>query len=80
MNKRKASEDQRERPEKKNKREQEERGLKRSADDDWEIFAKKLMADAERRAEENKKAGVGVDMDNDMTMREIERLGPLSQT
>ncbi len=73
-NKWKASEDQQEQPENKNKIEQKERGLKRSTDD-WEEFAKKLRTDTERRAEENKKAKVGKDLDNDAMMEAIGSLG-----
>jgi hypothetical protein len=57
-NKRKASDGQQEQPGKKNKNEQEERGLKRGADD-WHEFAKDLRTDAERKAEESKEAKVG---------------------
>ncbi len=69
MNKRKADDDQQKQPAEKSKNEQEGRGAKRSTDD-WETFAKDLKAGAERRAEENKRAKVGEDLDND-AMREV---------
>ncbi len=49
-NKRKAEEDQQEQPEEKNRKQHEERGVKRSTDD-WETFAKDLKAGAERKSE-----------------------------
>ncbi len=73
-NKRKASEGQQEHPEKKNKNQQEERGSKRSVDD-WEMFAKKLRTDAEQREDEDKKAKVGEDLDNDVMIEEIGAVG-----
>ncbi len=73
-NKRKADGGQQEQPEKKSKSEQEERGTKRTADD-WETFAKSLRAGAERRAEENKKAKVGEDLDGDVMMEVMSAIG-----
>ncbi len=39
--------------------------------DDWTTFAKDLKAGAERRAEENKKAEVGEELDCDTMMEAI---------
>ena len=69
-NKRRADEDQQEQPEKKGKNEKEERETKRSTDE-WETYAKDLKARAERRAEDNKRAKVGEDLDNDAMMEVI---------
>ncbi len=66
-NKRKADEDQQEQTQKKSKSEQEERGVKRSTDE-WGSYAEDLKAGAGRRSEENKKAKVGEDLDNDAMM------------
>ncbi len=66
-NRRKADEGQQEQLEKKNRNEQGERGAKRSTDD-WQTFAKERKAGTERRAEENKKAKIGQDLDNDAMM------------
>ncbi len=85
-NKRKADEDQQEQPDKRNKDEQDYQALmritnKRKADEnqrsieDWEDFAKDLKAGAERRAEENKKAKVWDDMDDDAMMEAIGAVG-----
>ncbi len=65
--------------EKKNKNEQEERGLKMSTDD-WNEFSKELRAGAERRAEENKRAKVGEDLNNDAMMVAIGGVVSLSRT
>ena len=70
---RKADEDRQGQPEK-SKTEQEERGPKRSTDE-WEACAKDLKADAERRAEENKKAKVGNDVGGGAMMQAIGAIG-----
>ena len=72
--KRKAGEDQQEQPEKKNRSEQDERGVKGSADE-REKHAEELRAGAERRAEENKRAKVGDDVEGDAMMEVIGAIG-----
>ncbi len=61
-NKGKAEEDQQER-------------LERSSIDDWEEYAKLLKIGAERRAEKNKRAKVGHDVEGDVTMEAIGAIG-----
>ena len=73
-NKRKADQDQQEQPEKKNRSEQDERGVKRSTDE-WEKHAEELKASAERRAEENKRAKVGDDVEGDAMAEAIGAIG-----
>ncbi len=66
--------DRRELPKKKNKGEQEERGLKKSTDD-WETFARDLKAGAGRRREEHKKANVREDLSSDAMLDTIGAAG-----
>ena len=56
--------------EKKSKAEDEERGVKRSIDE-WEALAKKMKTTAERRSEESKNTGEGVDVSQVHVAREI---------
>ncbi len=68
--KRKADEDQQERPEKKTRSEQDARGVKRSTDD-WESYTEELRACAERRAEANERTKVEDVVEGDAMMEAI---------
>ncbi len=59
--------------EKKAKTKEEERGVKRSKDD-WEEFAVKMKATAEKKAEESKNPGKGMDIDYLDVVRETRAL------
>jgi hypothetical protein len=54
-------------------------GVTRSTDD-WEAYAKALKAGAERRAEENKRAKVGDDVDRQLESPESTSSSELSLT
>ncbi len=73
-NKRKSDEGQEEQPQKKNRSQQEERWVKRSTDD-WETFAKDSKAGAQRREDENKKAKIGDDMDDETMVEATGAIG-----
>ena len=68
--KRKAEEEDQERAEKKSKGEEDERGVKRSIDE-WEDFAKRLKANAETRAEQNRELGSNMDVNYTDMIKEI---------